>query len=150
MCSQTQTRAWSDSHTLHITVAETGTGYSDRVDPPRGDLYRSLCRSANMMCVVCTVIWSVRRVNLFQFPIPAERPIFSQASLGQRPSRYEYQFWACRSIAPLCNRRRSGECERLLYGCNGIALDNLERPVITWSQVLGSYWYYLGDVSQMC
>ena len=29
----------------------------------------------------------------------------------------------------------------------GIALNNLERPAITWAQVLESYWYYLGGVS---
>ena len=31
--------------------------------------------------------------------------------------------------------------------CCGIALNDLETPVITWVQVLGSYLYYLGGVS---
>jgi len=35
----------------------------------------------------------------------------------------------------------------LHFFCTSIALNNLERPVITWAQVLGSHWYYLGGVS---
>ena len=33
--------------------------------------------------------------------------------------------------------------------CKGIAFNNLGRPVITWAPVLGSYCYYLGNLTML-